>query len=424
MAQIKTFSARALHKRCGPVWAVVFAIAALATSLNAADTAQHQLLQPQGTVEVMRKGTQNWALATTNIALFPGDAVRTGKDSRAAVRLVNESVIRLNELTIMRFPEPASARKRFLIHLLKGAAYFFHRERPVQTDFETPLVSGAIRGTEFNLEVADNGRTVLTLLDGAVELANAQGQLALQTGEQAVVEPAAAPKKTAVLQSTNVNAIQWCLYYPAIIDLAELGLSPAEEQALIDSLKAYREGDLPRAAAAYPTARAGTSSAEKIYAAQLKLAVGQVAEAETLLNGIGAAEGAYLASALRTLIAAVQFRDAPAIPESTSGSVLLAKSYYAQSRFHLAQALEFAREASQRQPKFGFAWGRLAELQFGFGNRKAAEESLGRAMKLSPVHAQAMSTWGFVLAAKGDFSGAQATFNRAITLDSALGNAW
>jgi tetratricopeptide (TPR) repeat protein len=120
----------------------------------------------------------------------------------------------------------------------------------------------------------------------------------------------------------------------------------------------------------------------------------------------------------------VQFRDAPAIPESTSGSVLLAKSYYAQSRFHLAQALQFAREATQRQPKFGFAWARLAELQFAFGERKAAEESLGRAMKLSPVHAQAMSTWGFVLAAKGDFSGAQATFNRAITLDSALGNAW
>src|SRR5205085_12153258 len=97
-------------------------------------------------------------------------------------------VLRLDQLTVMRLPEPASPRKRFLVNLLKGAIYFFHRERPVETDFETPLVSGAIRGTAFNLAVADNGPTLLTLLDGAVRLHNAQGQLALHTGDQAVVE--------------------------------------------------------------------------------------------------------------------------------------------------------------------------------------------------------------------------------------------
>src|SRR5207302_9344786 len=138
---------------------------------------------------------------TTLFRSVPGDTVRTGKDSRAALRLSNDSVIRMDQLTVMRLPEPASPRKRFLVNLLKGAIYFFHRERPVETDFETPLVSGAIRGTEFNLAVADNGRTVLTLLDGAVDLSNAQGQLALRKGDQAVVEPAAGPVKTAVIEA-------------------------------------------------------------------------------------------------------------------------------------------------------------------------------------------------------------------------------
>src|SRR5213075_2006327 len=119
---------------------------------------------------------------------------RTGRHSPATVRLSNDSVIRIDQLTIMSFPEPVSPRRRFLLKLLKGAAYFFHHERPVQTDFETPLVSGAIRGTEFNQAVADNGRTVLTLIDGEVELANPQGELALHGGEQAIVELAAPPR--------------------------------------------------------------------------------------------------------------------------------------------------------------------------------------------------------------------------------------
>src|SRR4051812_38371775 len=188
---------------------------------HAADP-HHELLAPQGNVELLRKGAQAWVVAKTNLTLFAGDAVRTGKDSRAAVRLSNDSVIRLDQLTVMRFPEPAPPRKRFLVNLLKGAIYFFHRERPVQTDFETPLVSGAIRGTEFNLAVEENGRTVLTLLDGEVELSNAQGQLTLQGRDQAIVEPGAGPARTAVIDTVNV--IQWCLYYPAVIDPVELGL--------------------------------------------------------------------------------------------------------------------------------------------------------------------------------------------------------
>src|SRR4051812_7193645 len=96
-------------------------------SAVAAEPGRHELLYPQGNVEVLRKGAQAWLPAKTNIALFAGDAVRTGKDSRAAVRLSNDSVIRLDQLTILRFPEAASPRKRFLVNLLKGAVYFFHR---------------------------------------------------------------------------------------------------------------------------------------------------------------------------------------------------------------------------------------------------------------------------------------------------------
>src|SRR5216117_120539 len=104
----------------------------------AAETArlQHQLLELQGQVEVLRRGATAWTGATTNMFVLTGDSIRTGKDSRAAVRLSNDSVVRMDQLTVLLLPELVSPRKRFLVNLLKGAIYFFHRERPVETDFE------------------------------------------------------------------------------------------------------------------------------------------------------------------------------------------------------------------------------------------------------------------------------------------------
>src|SRR5882672_10522744 len=96
-------------------------LAVLLTSAAAAELRPHELLNPQGQVEVLRKGANVWIPARTNIAIFPGDAVRTGVDSRAAIRLSNDSVIRLDQLTVMPFTESTTPRKRFLIKLLKGA---------------------------------------------------------------------------------------------------------------------------------------------------------------------------------------------------------------------------------------------------------------------------------------------------------------
>src|SRR5439155_13273879 len=106
-----------------------------------------------------------------------------------------------------------------------------------------------------------NGRTVLSLIDGEVDLTNAQGMQSLKTGEQGVVEPGRAPAKTALLEAVNV--IQWALYYPAVVDTDEIGLNDQEKEAFAESLHAYRSGDLLQALASYPETRAPKSEAER-----------------------------------------------------------------------------------------------------------------------------------------------------------------
>lgn len=415
-----------LLRRAVPVFAnfawICFATATVSAQAQTTTVqGRAELLRPHGVIEVQRAGAGPWLAVSTNTVLQPGDIVRTGKGSRALVHLASGSVIRLDERSQLQL-QPKEAG--FLLKMLRGAGYFFHRERPVRTDFETPLVSGAIRGTEFHLAVEESGRTILSLLDGSVELTNASGQLALGTGEQAIVEPNQPPRSTAVLDATNI--IQWCLYYPGIMHLGELALGPAAQQALADSLGAYESGDLVQAFAKYPPERQPGSSEERVYLAQLLLALGQVGQAETLLNGIARNDGVHLqAEALRTLIAAVKFQPRPATLEPRLVAALLAESYHYQSQADLPKALASARSAvSSGLPQSGFAWARVAELEFSFGRIGVARQAIDKALQLTPRNAQARALKGFLLAAAGRINAARDAFEDALAIDSALANAW
>src|SRR5947199_554525 len=240
------------------------------------------LLTIEGKVEVSAPGATTWSTARTNQLLHAGDRLRTGLRSRATFRLSDKSVLRVNELTTLKIQPPPKESNTPVLDLGAGSTYFFSREKPATVEFRTPLASGAIRGTEFNLAVGADGRTVLSLLDGHVALHGERGESDLKTGEQGIVEPGQAPRKTAVIDAINI--IQWCLYYPAVLDTDELGLSSGVKQTLAASLSAYRNGDLLQALASYPEDRQPDSDPERIYRAALLLAVGQVEQTEAQLK--------------------------------------------------------------------------------------------------------------------------------------------
>src|ERR1041385_4366841 len=162
------------------------------------------LLTKEGKVEVARKGEAQWAVAQTNQVLQIGDRLRTGVRSRATLRWSNLSVVRVNELTSLEIQPPEKAGDKPQLDLKSGATYFFSREKPTEVQFRTPVASGAIRGTEFNLAVDDNGRTVLSLIDGEVDLANAQGRETIKSGQQGNVEQGKPPARTALIDAINV----------------------------------------------------------------------------------------------------------------------------------------------------------------------------------------------------------------------------
>jgi outer membrane receptor protein involved in Fe transport/Tfp pilus assembly protein PilF len=385
--------------------------------LTAADAFLSRVVELAGPVEFARAGAEQWQAAQTNLALNAGDRLRTGKAGRATLQLSDRSVIRLDQSSLLEIqvPSQAPAQKKFRLNF--GRIFFLNRERPADIEFETPLATGAIRGTEFVLAAAEEtGPTELALLDGAVALTTPRETVELASGEQVVLAPGQAAVKSRVLIAANL--VQWCLYYPAVVDPSDLGLSAGEEARLADSLAAYRDGDVNRALETWPATGADSESA-RLLIASLKLAAGQVEEAVRLLDG--ASSDAPIARALREVIAAVKFQPLAELPEPTNTSAWLARSYYLQSRSDLPGALAAAKRAA---PTLGFAQARVAELEWSFQNRRAALAALDHALALSPRNPAAHTVRGFILLDQHHHSDALASFDHALALDGTLGDAW
>jgi len=397
-----------------------------------ANTNTVTVLEVENQVEFRPAGQQDWYKAYTNLVLKAGDRGRTSTNSRAILRLHDSTVVRVGPETEFEIDRPAAASKSPLLNLWRGLTYYFSRDKPMEGGVRTPAASAAIRGTEFVLRHDEQGGTVLTLFDGEVLLSDLAGQsVTLKSLEEGIVRPGQPPAKTAVIDAAN--AIQWCLYYPGVLDVGELQLNHQEEEDLAEASAAYRSGDLLQALASYPAGRQPASDSEQVFLGALLLAVGEVEAAEARLAPILRSGGqderlARLASALRKMIAAVKGppRQTPDGAERSPNLATewLAESYWLQAQARLAEAAEAARKAVEISPDFGFGWARVAELEFSFGRTGEALRALETGLKLSPRNAQAVALQGFVLSAQNRVSAARRCFDQAIALDGALGNAW
>jgi hypothetical protein len=372
--------------------------------------------------------------ARTNQLLNFGDALQTLVLSRAVVRLQDWSDLRLKDRTRLEIsvPSPSPGLK-----LHEGEIYFTSRGGPQAIPVETPHARGVPKGTEFLVRV-DAARTEVTMFDGEVELSTGLDTKPLRSGQQGVAIPGQPIQIRPILEAQNI--VQWWIYYPAVLDPDEMDLTPAEQTALAGSLVAYRNGSLLRALEhfpGYPAPADPGSDAQRFYLAALLLAIGGVERAEALLAK--ADPNAPAARALRTTLAAVTpspvSNPQMSVLNPTSASELLALSYAYQATNNLKAALAAARAACSRSSlhehkaamadsSFGFAWARVAELEFSFGDTRAARLAVERALELSPENAQAHAVRGFLLAADYKLRDAIAAFDQAIAIDPALGNAW
>ena len=376
------------------------------------------LIEVTGLVETYGTTTNGWAPVQRGAALRVGDRIRTGPTSRAAIQLTDHSIVRLDHDTTVRLvPTPeTSLLRRFRLDV--GRLFFFNREKPATIEFETTLTVGAIRGTEFILSAPLATATSLTLLDGAVDLATGGTTLPLRSGDQVDLQAGQPPRVSrAVLVEKQ---IQWALYYPAVLEVADLQLTAADQVRLGPVIEAYTRGNLLAALAGWPD---GIESAGgRTLHAALRLAVGAVTEAETTLQELPDSPGVR---ALRELIATVvgTAANAPKSPAATA-SEWLARSYRFQADSHFPEALAAAMSAQRLAPESGLVAIRVAELAFIDEKLGQTRRSLAQAREHSPENPRIAALEGFVFLEARRPAEALAAFERASALDASFGDAW
>ena len=345
----------------------------------------------QGMIEIRRAQENVWQQAGMEAVLCAGDMIRARSQSRAALRLSNDSMLRLNQKTSITFPEIQQEKGFSLLDLFEGAIHIITRT-PQPFKVRTPFVNASVEGTEFVVGLGEDN-TEVVVYEGKVSVSNELGSLLLNDHEAAVTYKGQAPRKEIIIRPAD--AVQWALYYPAILD--------------------YWRND-------------GSSTSALIHQASQLLTIGQANEAKEITQQILRLEpNKSHAHALLAVIALVRNEKDQALElaskavtlDQQSAAGYLALSYAQQAHFEIEAALESLQKALTFDAQNALIWARLAELQMSMGYLERALDAAKLAVNLNPGLAKTQTVLGFAHLLQIDTQTAKEVFHRAIALDQA-----
>lgn len=165
-----------------------------------------------GSVKKKAETAPAWIKADKNTELISGDQVRTYRQSRAELELLEMDVIRMAPQTtidiIKLYEETQAKRREVKIHLEKGDiwATINKKENNSTFDISTPITVAAITGTSLRITSTSDSLTQLKVYSGEVNLTNAPDnkQLRPQT-----IQPYEVPGPHEIPGPHEVSVSEW-----------------------------------------------------------------------------------------------------------------------------------------------------------------------------------------------------------------------
>jgi tetratricopeptide (TPR) repeat protein len=382
----------------------------------------------EGKVEIQPDTKSNWLAARMDFQLCEGDTVSIGENSRAAIQLINHSVLRLSQNTNLQLINIADNTNEWTwLDLGKGAIHVFSRS-PWKVEIRTPSLKGRIDGTEFYVR-ADSSQSELAVLEGRVKVENAHGLVTVDPGQKAVAQEGHQPIIQTMLHPRD--GVQWTLYYPPVLPLLD-GSSDTQASPSNSTLnKAFELVRLGQNSIALNTLdhipQKERTADFTLYRAAILLSIGRADLAKNeIAEALQKASNNGLAYSLLSIIELVHNQKDKALTDaekawsiSPTVSASIALSYAQQANFRLEAASQTLLAAAEKYPTAFLVWARLAELQLMLGERKLAYVSAQRAIALSPDSAHAQLVLGFCHLAEFRFTDAILTFTQTIKKASA-----
>ncbi len=159
---------------------------------------------------------EGWQPVEVRQDLLDGDTLRTNTIGNLAILFADQTQIRVgrNSTLVVR-DVAANAGGTTQLDLQSGTVWARAARGGSGVDIKTPAAVAAIRGTDWSLTVDGSGKTSLVVLEGVVELRNAQGSVTVRQGEGAVASIGKAPTKFILVNSSDREQM---LFYLALRD--------------------------------------------------------------------------------------------------------------------------------------------------------------------------------------------------------------
>lgn len=403
--------------------AAVFGVGWLAT-LGAAVPNSAEIVSITGKGEYRLQATTPWNPARARQQLLGGNFVRTLDQSTMALLFSDKTQISLSRNSMFEIKAIGDGKTTdTTISLTRGKSWTQSKAVPGRLRMETPGATAGIHGTDWVMEVDEAGNSVLTVLSGEVEFANALGGVTVRSSEQAVASPGRAPEKR-VLQNPR-DRVQWVTSHRAdpsrYSDIAEAPAYAPLRAALDDARVQDARALLVERLRTDPAAPAGAS----LLAADFALAAGEISEAKAHLSS-GASrypkDDRFPAQQARVAMFAGDWDQARAILRTARGtfpdSVELALVAGEIARFDGAgpQAVAEFQAAASRAPQDARAWHGLGVTQAEREDFAPARQALKQATTLAPQAAAPLADLGSLETLAQRWSEAEAAIARALTL--------
>ncbi|HVF65986.1 MAG TPA: FecR domain-containing protein [Casimicrobiaceae bacterium] len=389
-------------------------------------TAAAEVLDVQGTGERRSPPTDAWQAARPRDALSAGNLVRTGAVSRMALLFADETQLRLNQNTLLEIRSVGgTSAQPTTLRLAQGRAWTQSKRVPDGLRLETPAAVAAVRGTDWELEVAPDGRSLVVVFSGAVDYFNEQGSLTVVAGESAVADVGKAPVR--IVLASPGDRVQWVNALRFNTERFE----PAARAlpALRTALSAIAAGDFERAVRELAAARAAGVNDPRLIEAQAELALvtpGPYARAIAIADqGLAVAprDADLLALRSRALLLADRIDDARqtlARPhDEDTASFLIAQGDLARREGFPLLAIERYTRATQVAPDDARAWHALGRAQSEREDYAPARRHLQRALVLDPSGAGYAGELGTLETFGNQFRRADRAFASALAANPA-----
>lgn len=369
------------------VFILFFIFLFITLPLNAAQIGKPagRIVSLSGNVNVIKSGSQISAKPFQD--LDTGDVIITGPNSRAAILLRDESLLKLNSNSRIMIkdvlspikPAATGPSEKTEIDQETGEMWIRSKNRSGLLEVNTKSGSAAIRGTEFIIHANEN-KTLLTLLNGSADLSNSLGSVLVAQNEQGEATPTTAPTKRALTIEETENVVQWIFYFPSNLKLKEQ-VGDVDLDVLV---KNYQD----RPNEAEPKTHLGIK----------KLISGKYEEALKLFDEANQVD-----------------------PNSATNQLMRARALFVLHR--QKEALLAIDEAIKLDPNWYLPRADKSKFLSAQGDLINAEKEAKEAIRLDPNSPEALISLGEVQYSFGKVKNAAGSFDKALKLDSNLAEA-